>query len=372
MSPLNLFESRAVIKVVGVGGAGCNAVERMVEAGVGGVSFVAVNTDRQVLERNPAETLMVIGGSQTRGLGAGGDPTRGEQAAKDSERALVEMLEGADLVFVTAGMGGGTGTGAAPVIAELARRMDILTVGVVTRPFAFEGPKRSKVAHTGLERMRAACDTLIVVPNENLMGVVERSTSLSSAFKVADDVLRQGVQGISDIVTRPGLINVDFNDVRAVLKDAGVALMGIGTGIGEERARVAAQAAATSPLLDTRINSAKRMLVSITAGPDFSIGEVSDAMAYLARFTHVEDANVFLGHVVDEGMGETVQVTILAAGFEEAAPEQQDRSMFLDQAPQRTNSDEQVARTRREAPPIEIEDLDLNIPSFLRRVKSGG
>ncbi len=370
MSRKNLFEAMAVIKVVGVGGAGCNAVDRMIEAGLQGVQFVALNTDQQALERSLAPTKLALGLNATRGLGAGGDPEVGAVAAKESEREVMDLLEGADMVFVTAGMGGGTGTGAAPIVADLARRLDALTVGVVTRPFVFEGPRRKKAAATGLDRLRERTDTLVVIPNDNLHNVVDKATALGDAFRIADDVLRQGVQGVSDIVLRPGLVNLDFADVRAVMKDAGVALMGIGSGVGDQRARMAAQAAANSPLLETAITGAKRMLVNITAGPDFGLHEAHEAMEYLLQLTDAEDASIFMGQVMDETMGETVSVTLLAAGMTEQASRPLDLDVFkaIDPAPGRR--DDASAR-REDARPIEVEDLDLDIPSFLRRQRSG-
>lgn len=371
MSPKNLFESQAIIKVVGVGGAGCNAVNRMVSSGVMGVQFIAMNTDRQALEASLAEVKVPLGASQTRGLGAGGDPEKGYTAAKESEREIMELLEGADMVFVTAGMGGGTGTGAAPHVAEIARRLDILTVGVVTRPFGFEGPKRKQNAIGGLAKLREKTDTLIVIPNDNLLNVVERRTSLQVAFETADDVLRQGVQGISDIVLRPGLINVDFADVRSVMKDAGIALMGMGRGVGEGRARIAAEMAANSPLLETNIRGAKRLLVNITSGPDFALGEANDAMEYLLQLTDADDAAIFLGQVIDESMGEEVLVSVLAAGMDGSLAPVIDREVFAETERPTREPVATPANPRGAPKPIEIDELDLDIPSFLRRQRLG-
>ncbi|MBS1714034.1 MAG: cell division protein FtsZ [Armatimonadetes bacterium] len=370
MSPKNLFEFQAVLKVVGVGGGGCNAVNRMVSSGVQGVEFIALNTDSQALEECLAPTRVMIGESATRGLGTGGDPEKGYQAAKESEKIICELLEGADMVFVTAGMGGGTGTGAAPFVAELAKRMDAVTVGVVTRPFGFEGPRRKKNAQSGLDSLAARTDTVIVIPNDNLIQVVERKTSLGDAFVIADDVLRMGVQGVSDIVTRPGLVNLDFADVKSVLKDAGIALMGMGRGVGEQRARVAAEAAASSPLLETRIHGATRLLVNITSGPDFSIGEAYDAMEYLLQMTDAEDASVFMGQVIDEALGDDVLVTVLAAGMESTAPVRLDAEVFAEPVvrPAREVQPAQPPAGTRGAPKeIEIDEIDLDIPAFLRK-----
>lgn len=372
MSPKNLFETQAVIKVIGVGGAGCNAVNRMVSLGVQGVEFIAMNTDRQALENSHASVTLALGESLTRGLGAGGDPEKGHQAARESEKAIIELLEGADMVFVTAGMGGGTGTGAAPYIAELARRMDILTVGVVTKPFLFEGPRRRDSAAAGLERLVERTDTVIVIPNDNLARVVERKTSLQDAFASADDVLRQGVQGISDIVLKPGMVNVDFADVRAVMKDAGIALMGIGRGVGDQRARTAAEAAATSPLLENSIRGAKRLLVNITSGPEFTLGEAHDAMEYLLQLTDAEDASIFMGQVIDPSLTDEVEVTLLAAGLSATPNLALDREVFS--MPQTRASREpatQESSGRGTPKPIEIDELDLDIPTFLRRQKLG-
>lgn len=372
MSPKNLFEAQAIIKVVGVGGGGCNAVNRMVDAGIQGIEFIAMNTDRQALEASNAHVKVPLGETYTRGLGTGGDPSRGHLSAKEAEKTIIELLEGADMVFITAGMGGGTGTGAAPYVAELARRMDVLTVGIVTRPFGFEGPRRKQNASLGLENLQQHTDTLIVIPNDNLSHVVEKRTSLLDAFRAADDVLLQGVQGISDIVLRPGLINVDFADVSSVMKDAGIALMGMGRGVGENRARVAAEAAANSPLLETTIQGAKRLLVNITAGRDFALGEAHDAMEYLLQLTDAEEASIFMGHVVDETMDEEVRVTLLAAGMDGTIKKIVDKEVFTEpETRQRREAAQPVTSTRSEPKPIEIDELELDIPTFLRRQRQG-
>lgn len=372
MRPENLFESQATIKVIGVGGAGQNAVNRMIREGVQGVHFATFNTDAQALEQSLAPTKIQIGEQLTRGLGAGGDPTVGELAAKESEKAILEVLEGADMVFITAGMGGGTGTGGAPVVAELARRKNILTVGVVTKPFIFEGPRRKRQAEEGSARLKDHVDTLITVPNDRLMSVVEKKTTMQEAFAAADDVLRQGVQGLSDIILLPGIINVDFADVRSVMSNAGVALMGLGRGVGDQRARIAAQNAANSPLLETSIQGARRLLINITAGPDFSIGEAHEAMEYILQFADPDDADIIMGHVLRNSDEGDVQVTILAAGMEpnKIRPTQPE-DVFFSSAPAGIGQLPTQAAVQ-QAAPIQLDEIDLDIPTFLRRQKLGG
>jgi cell division protein FtsZ len=365
MRPENLFENQATIKVIGVGGGGSNAVNRMIQEGVIGVQFVAMNTDAQALNLSKAGTRIQLGEGLTRGLGAGGNPEVGEGAAKESEKAIQEVLEGVDMVFITAGMGGGTGTGGAPVIAEMARRKGILTVGVVTKPFLFEGPRRKKLAEEGAARLKEHVDTLITVPNDRLIDFVEKRTTMQQAFASADDVLRQGVQGISDIILLPGVINVDFADVRSVMTNAGVALMGLGKGVGEQRARMAAQHAATSPLLETNIEGAKRLLINITAGADFSIGEAHEAMEYVLQFCDSDDADIIMGHVMKDNQDGEVQITLLAAGMDPSATyEPRQTDVFMSQPATRTDTAPQPT-------PIQLEELDLDIPSFLRRKKIG-
>lgn len=375
MTARNLFDSRAVIKVLGVGGGGCNAVNRMIQTSVEGVEFVALNTDMQALDVSFAPTRIALGKGTTRGLGTGGDPSRGQTAAKESEREVMEQIEGADMVFITAGMGGGTGTGAAPVVAELAKRLDILTVGVVTKPFGFEGPKRRRIAEEGVERIKEHVDTLIVIPNEKLLSVVERRTSLQDAFLYADDVLRQGVQGISDIIMKPGMINVDFADVRSVMKSAGVALMGLGRGTGERRARIAAEQAVSSPLLETDIQGAKRLLVNITAGPDFTIGEAQDAMEYIMQFADADEASIYMGQVFDESYGEQVSVTLLAAGMQYAPTTLRDREIFVRAEAPETTTQPEPSPVATEAPgrgfeAASLDEIDFDIPAFLRSQRS--
>jgi len=309
----------AVIKVVGVGGGGTNAVNRMVDAGLKGVEFIAVNTDAQALQMTDADIKLQVGGQLTRGLGAGANPDMGMAAANESRDEIKEALKGADMVFVTAGEGGGTGTGAAPVIAEIAKHeVGALTVGVVTRPFAFEGSQRSRQAEDGIQRLREQVDTLIVIPNEKLLAVVERRTSILDAFREADNVLRQGVQGITDLITIPGLINLDFADVRTIMHDAGSALMGIGSAAGENRAAEAARAAISSPLLESSVEGATGILLNITGGGDLGLFEVNDAAEIVASAAD-QNANIIFGAVVDEQLGDHIRVTVIATGFEKRA-----------------------------------------------------
>src|SRR5215470_605496 len=304
----------AVIKVVGVGGGGTNAVTRMVEAGLSGVEFIAVNTDAQALLMAEADVKIQIGSQETRGLGAGADPAVGLAAATESADELKEALKGADMVFVTAGEGGGTGTGGAPVVAELAKAVGALTVGVVTRPFSFEGRKRGDQAERGLENLREGVDTLIVIENDRLLQVVEKRTSIVDAFRMADDVLRQGVQGITDLITVPGLVNLDFADVRTIMTDAGSALMGIGSAAGENRAAEAARIAVSSPLLESSIEGATGILLNVTAGPDVGLFEVNEAAEVVTAAADA-NANIIFGAVIDPSMGEEVRVTVIATGF---------------------------------------------------------
>jgi len=304
----------AVIKVVGVGGGGANAVNRMVDAGLSGVEFIAVNTDAQALMMCDADVKIHIGSHATRGLGAGADPEVGQAAAQESRDELKEALKGADMIFVTAGEGGGTGTGGAPVVAELGRELGALTVGVVTRPFLFEGRKRAQQAEQGIDSLRDRVDTLIVIENDRLLHVVEKKTSVVEAFRMADDVLRQGVQGITDLITVPGLVNLDFADVRTIMRDAGSALMGIGTAAGEGRAAEAARTAVSSPLLESSIEGATGILLNVTGGPEVGLFEVNEA-AEVVTGAADPDANIIFGAVIDEAMGDDVRVTVIATGF---------------------------------------------------------
>lgn len=305
----------AKIKVIGVGGGGTNAVNRMIESGLGGVDFYAMNTDRQVLNVSLAPVKLPLGENLTRGLGAGGNPDIGRSAAEESKSEIKKAMEGADMVFITAGMGGGTGTGAAPVIAEIAREIGALTVAVVTKPFNFEGPRRMRLAEEGVDNLKAKVDTVIVVPNDKLLSVGDKRMTLVEAFKVADDVLRQGVQGISDIITIPGQINVDFADVKAIMQSAGSALMGIGTATGEDRAVVAAQMAISSPLLETSIEGALRVLINVTSGPDLTLQEANEAAQLINNLCDRKEANIIFGWVSEPAMEGQVRVTVLATGF---------------------------------------------------------
>ncbi|HLX32568.1 MAG TPA: cell division protein FtsZ [Gaiellaceae bacterium] len=304
----------AVIKVVGVGGGGTNAVNRMVDAGLAGVEFIAVNTDAQALMMCESDVKIHIGSAATRGLGAGADPSVGHAAAQETRDELKEALKGADMIFITAGEGGGTGTGGAPILADLGRELGALTVGVVTKPFGFEGRKRAQQAEQGIESLRDRVDTLIVIENDRLLQVVERQTSVMQAFRMADDVLRQGVQGITDLITVPGLVNLDFADVRTIMRGAGSALMGIGSASGDNRAIEAARAAVSSPLLESSIDGATGILLNITGGPEVGLFEVNEA-AEVVTSAAAENANIIFGAVIDEAMGEEVRVTVIATGF---------------------------------------------------------
>ncbi|MFT8396264.1 cell division protein FtsZ [Propionibacterium sp.] len=305
----------AVIKVVGVGGGGVNAVNRMIEEGLKGVEFIAVNTDAQALLMSDADVKLDIGRELTRGLGAGADPEKGQQAAEDHSDEIEETLKGADMVFVTAGEGGGTGTGGAPVVAKIARSLGALTIGVVTRPFSFEGRRRSNQAEGGVDRLSEEVDTLIVIPNDKLLEMTDQQMAILDAFKQADQVLMQGVSGITELITTPGLINLDFADVKSVMSNAGSALMGIGSARGEDRAKTAAEEAINSPLLEATIDGAKGVLLSIAGGSDLGLFEVSEA-ANLIEQAAADDANIIFGTVIDDALGDEVRVTVIAAGFE--------------------------------------------------------
>nr|WP_249009193.1 cell division protein FtsZ [Conexibacter sp. DBS9H8] len=361
-----------VLRVVGVGGAGVNAVNRMIEAQVHGVEFIAINTDLQSLQQSAADQTLHIGDSITRGLGSGANPELGRQAAREDYDRIKAILRGSDMVFVAAGAGGGTGTGAAPIVAQIARELGALTVGIVTRPFQFEGSRRRDQAEAGIEALAAEVDTLIVVPNNRLLSVLDRRTSMVEAFRVADDVLRQGVQGISDLVTLPGLINLDFADVRTVMTDAGNALLGIGMGTGEERAIQAAQAAVSSPLLETSMEGARSILLSITGGSDISLWEVNEAAKTVAEAAH-PDANIIFGAMVDESLGDDqVWVTVVATRYGEPRPRAIDRP--LERASERVSAARERAAERpdrirlsdrRERPRSSGQELE--IPEFMPR-----
>jgi len=312
-----LSESTARIKVVGVGGGGSNAVNRMIEQGMGGVEFIAINTDAQALLLSNAPKRVRVGEKLTRGLGAGGNPEVGQKAAEESQEALYESIRGADMVFITAGMGGGTGTGAAPTVAQIARELGALTIGVVTKPFMFEGSRRLQSAESGINRLKEQVDTLIVIPNDRLLQIVDKRASLQDSFRMADDVLRQGIQGISELITVPGLINLDFADVKAIMSEGGAALMAVGTASGEDRARMAAEQAISSQLLDITIDGARGILFNITGGPNMSLFEVNQAAAIIKETAHPE-VNMIFGAVIDPNMGEAMRITVIATGFERA------------------------------------------------------
>jgi cell division protein FtsZ len=344
----------AVIKVVGVGGGGTNAVNRMVDAGLAGVEFIAVNTDAQALMMSDADTKLHIGSAATRGLGAGADPAVGQAAGQESRDELKEALKGADMVFVTAGEGGGTGTGAAPVVAELAREIGALAVGVVTKPFGFEGRRRSQQAELGIENLRDRVDTLIVIENDRLLQVVEKKTSVVDAFRMADDILRQGVQGITDLITVPGLVNLDFADVRTIMREAGSALMGIGEASGENRASEAARAAVSSPLLETSIEGATGILLNITGGPEIGLFEVNEA-AEVVTSAADQNANVIFGAVIDDAAGDSVRVTVIATGFGQGRRRRRVAS-----------ADAPIPSAPLAGGAFEVTDEALDVPSFLR------
>lgn len=352
----------AKIKVMGVGGGGCNAVNRMIESQVSGIEFWAINTDAQALENAMAPQKLQIGQKITRGLGAGGNPAIGQKAAEESRDELAHALENTDLVFITAGMGGGTGTGAAPIAAEVAKEMGCLTVGVVTRPFTFEGRRRTKQAEKGIEAFRSRVDTLIVIPNNQLLSVISPETPVQEAFGVADDVLRQGVQGISDIIMIPGLINVDFADVRAIMADAGSALMGIGMGSGKSRSREAAVAAVSSPLLEASIHGAKGVVINITGGYDLTLHEVNAAADSIYEVVD-EDANIIFGAVIDESMDGEVRITVIATGFDGEA------ELEVEEPRTESRSAYQPMPTMPQ-PERKVNDNDrgrIEIPDFLQR-----
>jgi len=355
-----LGDNMANIKVIGVGGGGVNAVNRMISSGVTGVEFVVMNTDHHVLELSPCRARLQLGPNTLRGLGAGGDPCLGRAAADESRPEIRRILEGADMVFIAAGMGGGTGTGAASVIAEMSREAETLTVSVVTKPFFFEGPQRSSVADSGISELREQVDTLIVIPNDRLLSVVDKRAPLTDAFTVADDVLRQGVQGISDIITIPGLINIDFNDVKSIMADKGTALMGIGLANGEQRAAHAAEQACASPLLETTIDGAKAVLVNITGGPDLMLSEVSEAAEIVYKACDVEKVNVILGAVIDPEMQEGVKITVVATGFDS-----RERRVLVEAKAGAMSEFGGISQL--EGPVLIDSESELEIPAFLRR-----
>ncbi|MGG5253034.1 cell division protein FtsZ [Neobacillus sp. SM06] len=366
------LDSLATIKVIGVGGGGNNAVNRMIEHGVQGVEFIAVNTDAQALNLSKAEIKMQIGAKLTRGLGAGANPEVGKKAAEESKEQIEAALSGADMVFVTAGMGGGTGTGAAPVIAQIARELGALTVGVVTRPFTFEGKKRATQASGGINAMKEAVDTLIVIPNDRLLEIVDKSTPMLEAFREADNVLRQGVQGISDLIATPGLINLDFADVKTIMSSKGSALMGIGVAAGENRAVEAAKKAVSSPLLETSIDGAQGILMNITGGMNLSLYEVQEAADIVASASD-QEVNMIFGSVINEDLKDEIIVTVIATGFnEEVIQSKVSRPSFGQAKPamgtvKREPKREEVAQQPEQPrnPSLTQEDA-LDIPTFLR------
>jgi cell division protein FtsZ len=348
----------AVIKVVGVGGGGSNAVNRMVDAGLGGVEFIAANTDAQALLVVDSDVKVQMGADSTRGLGAGANPEVGKSAAEESRDEMKDVLKGADMVFITAGEGGGTGTGGAPIVGEIAKSdLGALTVGVVTRPFGFEGRRRAEQAHIGIEELREQVDTLIVIENDRLLQVVEKKTSILDAFKMADDILRQGVQGITDLITVPGIVNLDFADVRAIMTEAGSALMGIGTASGENRAAEAAHTAVSSPLLESSIEGATGVLLNISGPPDMGLFEVNEA-AEVVTGAADQNANVIFGAVIDESLKDEVRVTVIATGFGPGAHRRRRRAATEEEAParRRQEGDEQ----------FDVPSDVLEVPSFLR------
>ena len=369
----------AVIKVVGVGGGGVNAVNRMIEDGLKGVEFIAINTDAQALLLSDADVKLDVGRDLTRGLGAGADPEIGRKAAEDHKDEIDDVLQGADMVFVTAGEGGGTGTGAAPVVASIARKQGALTVGVVTRPFSFEGKRRSKQADDGIESLRGACDTLIVIPNDRLLQLSDPSVSMIDAFKNADEVLLNGVQGITNLITEAGTINTDFADIKGVMSNAGSALMGIGSATGEDRARNAALDAINAPLLETTMEGAKGVLITVAGGSDLSLMETNEAAQLVQEQAH-EDANIIFGAVIDDALGDEVRVTVIAAGFEGGArkhvtdPAGRHRAEGEDRASvgaalgeSRRHEPEQRQEARPEPRPSRsgTDDDDIDLPPFM-------
>jgi len=377
-------ESFARIKVVGIGGGGCNAVNRMIEEGLTGIEFIAVNTDAQALQFSKAKVRVRIGDKSTRGLGAGGDPRIGRMAAEESAEELYEVLKGSDMVFVTAGLGGGTGTGGAPVVAQIAKEIGALTIGVVTRPFTFEGTHRLKSAEEGSTALKEHADTLIIIPNDRLLQIVDKRAGLQDAFKVADDVLRQGIQGISELITIPGLINLDFADVRTIMSEGGAALMAVGQASGEDRAVKAAEYAISNQLLDVTIDGAHGILFNVTGGEDLKLFEVNQAAAIIKETAH-PDVNLIFGAVIDESMGENLRITVIATGFEgqslsstmskveakqQDVPRQRPLPSMLEKDPSDETEDSHKNADTYEFP-TRINTDDLDMPAFLRKRNHG-
>ena len=358
-----MADGTATIKVIGVGGAGTNAVNRMVDSGIRGVEFIAVNTDRQALLLSKASSKIQIGEKITRGLGAGANPDIGAQSAEENKSEIAETLRGADMVFVTAGMGGGTGTGAAPIVAQAAKEMGILTIGVVTKPFTFEGKKRLSQAERGIESLKGKVDALVVIPNDKLLQIIDRKTSINDAFRMADDVLRQGVQGISDLIAVTGTVNLDFADVKTIMKDTGMAHMGIGRASGENRAEDAAKQAVQSPLLETSIEGARGVIINITGGEDLGLHEVNTAAELVQRSVDPE-ANIIFGTVTDPDMKDEIQITVIATGFEK--PEARVASTvdsFINKSWEKKPSSIPASD-------VNSSQGDLDIPAFLRKNKN--
>ncbi len=389
-------EQFAQIKVIGVGGGGGNAVNRMINEGLGGVEFIAVNTDNQALMLSKAKTRIRIGDKLTRGLGAGGNPEIGRKAAEESQDDLYEILRGADMVFIATGMGGGTGTGASPVVAQIAKELGALTIGVCTRPFSFEGARRAQLADAGIEALKSQVDTLIVIPNDRLLQIADKRASLQQAFSLADDVLRQGIQGISELITVPALINLDFADVRTIMSEGGAALMAVGHDNGDDRARTAAEKAISSALLDVTIDGARGILFNITGGPDLSLFEVNEAAEIIKQSAH-PDVHLIFGAQIDESMGDEVRITVIATGFEqsraarsiEARRQQPVQRPIQQQPPQQRPAQQQPVQPAPQQPvqqpiqqqppqrPVQTPDEqpgrvyhqedNMDIPAFLRR-----
>lgn len=377
----------AKIKVVGVGGGGQNAINRMIEAGLGGVEFIAINTDGQALQLSNASVRLRIGNSITKGLGAGGDPAQGAKAAEESRNELKDVLADADMIFITAGIGGGTGTGAAPIVAQIAQELGALTVAVVTKPFSFEGTRRTRIADTGIKTLSEHVDTMIVIQNDHLLQMADRQVTLEDAFRKADDILRQGIQGISELITVPGLINMDFADVRTIMSKGGSALMAVGSATGEGRALVAAQQAITSQLLDINIVGAKGVLFNVRGGPDLSLFEVNQA-AELIQQSAAPEANIIFGAVIDERMKEKIQITVIATGFDMEGhagaaaaatirPRRVEEQSERPRDPVRTvqpaqPQPQQQPQPQPATPQRGFNNVDVDLPSFLRRPKTPG
>ena len=374
-------ESFARIKVVGVGGGGCNAVNRMIDEGLTGIEFISVNTDAQALQFSKAKVRVRIGEKSTRGLGAGGDPRIGRSAAEESAEDLYEVLKGSDMVFVTAGLGGGTGTGASPVVAQIAKEIGALTIGVVTRPFTFEGTHRAKAAESGSAALKEHADTLIIIPNDRLLQIVDKRSGLQDAVKVADDGLRQGIQGISELITVPGLINLDFADVRTIMSEGGAALMAVGQASGEDRATKAAEQAISNQLLDVTIDGARGILFNVTGGDSLKLFEVNQAAAIIKETAH-PDVNLIFGAVIDESMGENLRITVIATGFEgtslssTSTQSEVTRSNSAQQRPlphmdkdieNKGDSQHKLSSTEQYEFPTRINTDDLDVPAFLRK-----